>query len=265
MNQRRRLKEIADYLGQNSELTVSQACDLFKVSPATIRRDFNALLKKKEVEKTWGGIAPLEGKGNGHDAKDVSMAPVSVRQTLHAKEKQAIAERAAAYVEDGDVIIIDGGTTTYFMTKHLANKKIQVITNSILIAHQIDNERQSRIGAEVFVTGGLIYPEAGLLVGPQSIANIKEYHAKWAFLSVGGIEADQATNSSQLVVETERAIMEQSQKIVMLADHSKIGKRSMCRMCSINEIDLVITDYYEPNEPVLNQIRELGVEVVDVK
>jgi DeoR/GlpR family transcriptional regulator of sugar metabolism len=258
MNQKQRLKEINNYLSQHFELTVAEACDIFKASPATIRRDFKLLIQKKEVEKTWGGVSSPAG------ANANSMSPFSLRQSLFVSEKNKIAEKAASYVKDGDIIIIDGGTTTFFLAKYIAQKKIKVITNSILIAYQIDKDRNKNSGAEVFVTGGLMYPNSGLLVGPQSIANIKQYHANWAFLSVEGIQSEQATNSNQLVVETEMAIIEQSEKVIMLADHSKFGKRSMCTICPIDKIDILITDDYEDNKSIIAEIKKKGIEVIEV-
>lgn len=259
MNKKQRLHEIKDYLIHHPELTVSEACETFKASPATIRRDFNTLIQKGEVGKSWGGITRL-------DDQDTSTLTVAHRQTLFADEKDKIAEQAASFIQDGDIIIIDGGTTTFFMTKYIAHKKIRVITNSILIAYQIDMCRNKNYGAgaEVFVTGGLIYPDSGLLVGPQAIANIRQYHADLAFLSVGGIRHEEATNSNQLVVETERAIIDQSEKVIMLADHSKLGKRSMCQICNIDEIDVLVTNYNEKKEDMIAKIRKVGVEVIEV-
>jgi DeoR/GlpR family transcriptional regulator of sugar metabolism len=258
MTQKQRIKEINDFLSLHAELTVAEACDLFKASPATIRRDFKLLIQKKDAEKTWGGISVPVGSNRN------SMSPFSLRQSLFVEEKNKIAEKAASYVKDGDIIIIDGGTTTFFLAKYIAQRKIRVITNSILIAYQIDKDRSKNSGAEVFVTGGLMYPNSGLSVGPQSIANIKQYHANWAFLSVEGIQGNQATNSNQLVVETEIAIIEQCEKVIMLADHSKFGKRSMCRICTTDEIDILVTDHYEENSAIINEIRNKGVEVVEV-
>lgn len=259
MKQRQRLKEIVEYLDKHQELSVQEACTIFDASPATIRRDFTVLIKNDQVDKVWGGVARATNRD-----KSVSSTPVSFRKTLYLEEKKLIAEKASSFIEDGDVIIIDGGTTTFHMTKFLANKPIRIITNSLLIAHQIDRDRSRKEGAEVFLTGGFVYPEASILVGPQAIANIKEYHAKWAFLSVGGIEDNQATNSNHLIVETERAIIQQSEKTIMLADHSKFGKKSMCKLCAIQEIDILVTDYHGENEPFVEEIRSCGVEVVEI-
>ncbi len=258
MNQRERLKEIKKYLLNHVDLDVSQACEVFQVSPATIRRDFNILLEDAEIEKTWGGIS-LKPQAIPPD----ELTSSTYRKTLHSEEKRKIAEKAASLVKDGDVILVDGGTTTYYMTKYLATKNIRVITNSILIAHKIDIDRQAKFGgAEVFITGGFIYHNSGLLIGPQAIDNIKQYHANVAFLSVGGIESHAATNSNQLIVETERTMIEQSEKVVMLADSSKFGKKSMVKMCDIQEIDIIVTEYNQEKQEIVQLIKDQNVHVI---
>ena len=170
------------------------------------------------------------------------MVPSSLRDQLNADAKEAIARRAAQFVKDGDVVAIDGGTTTPRLAPYLANRPVRILTNSILIAHRIEQLRSGANGAEVFLTGGFVYPGSGLLVGPQAVANLREYHSRWAFLSVGGLDLQGATNTNQLVVESERAIIQHTDNAVILADHSKWGHRDMVRQCEWSEISRIITD-----------------------
>ena len=256
MSQRKRLQAILDQLQSTSELTVDEACKLFDASPATIRRDFNLLTSNGEVEKTWGGIARKESLQS-------DMKPLGFRQTQHVLEKKAIAESAASLIKDGEVVIIDGGTTTFEMAALLANRKVRIITNSLLIAHEIHQQRQGWIGPEVFLTGGFLYPDSGLIVGPEANKNLLQYHADWAFLSVGGIDQEVITNSNQLVVETEQTMIAQSDKAVLLADFSKIGTRSMMKMCEPNEIHLLITNKKASDHDLLS-IKKMGLDVLKV-
>lgn len=258
--QKTRHKKIIELLESKNELDVNQACDIFNVSPATIRRDFSNLLNNKEIRKTWGGLT-MASKSESQD----KMSSIARRQLLYSTEKQKIAQKAASFVKDGDVIIIDGGTTTYFMIPYLAKKNIKVITNSILIAYYMDKDRLNKFGgAEIFLTGGFIYPNSELLVGPQAIANIKLYHANCAFLSVGGLELDLATNSNQLVVETERAMIEQCEKVIILADSSKFGKKSMNKMCDLKEVDVLITNHDKKNADMIEEMKRLGTNIIEV-
>lgn len=238
MTQGHRQKLILDFLQNHDELIVEEACKLFDASPATIRRDFIELVKSKKVKKTWGGII----KNSISDTEDNSFLKAPDLNDPLEETKKKIAEKAASFVKDGDVIIIDGGTTTFYMASFLANKKIRVITNSIIIAYQIDKDKKEKQGAEVILTGGILYPESGLLVGPQANINIKQYNANWAFLSCGAFDEEGPSNSNQLVVETEQTIISQCKNVVLLADSSKYGKRHMCKLCGWDEIDFLVTN-----------------------
>ena len=231
---------------RQGDLTVEEACRTLAVSPATARRDFVRLAARKHVQKTWGGI---RRSGNVPTSPGTDMLPSGLRETLHAVEKERIAREACKCIQDGDVLVIDGGTTTLCMAPFLANRPVRILTNSILIAHRIDTLRTVPGGAEVFLTGGFLYPGSGLLVGPEAVQSFSQYHARWAFLSTGGLDAEGATNTNQLVVESERTILNMSDSVVVLADSSKWGRKEMVRAFSWDEVDILITGAVLP-EPV---------------
>ncbi len=257
MNQRERQKRILTIVDRQYEMTVNEASMAFGASPATIRRDFDDLLEKGLVKKIWGGITVKSGGGINH-----VMLPVAIRETKYAEEKNRIARKGASLVKDGDVIIIDGGTTTLALAPYLANRNVRIITNSILIAHQIYKERDSDQGAEVFLTGGLLFPDSGLLVGPQTSENIKQFNAVLGFISVGGIDGLSATNTDQLIVANEKAIIQQSQKSVILADHSKFGKKDMCKICDLSDVDILITDKHPVLKNFLRESAKLKLNII---
>lgn len=256
MTQGQRHREILEYLEKNQELVVEEACKLYNASPATIRRDFVELTEQGYVDKTWGGIVrkTIDSQPNG-------MLPLAYRQAQNNTEKILIAQKAASFVQEGDVVIVDGGTTTFYMAKYLANKRIRVITNSIIIAYQIDKEKTDKNGAEVILTGGILYQESGILVGPLANENIKKYSADWAFLSAGALDEQGPTNSNQLVVETEQIILSQCKKSVLLADSSKFGKKHMCLLSDWTKINVLITDNSTENSDLIHKIGTFGVEI----
>ena len=236
MSLNKRERQILERLALRGELSVEEVCREFEISPATVRRTFVAIVSKGLAAKTWGGIHTLP------NASVHEMTPSVLRDSRNAEAKELIARAAAKLVQDGDVVAIDGGTTTLRLAPWLANRAVRIVTNSILIAHRIEQLRTGANGAEVFLTGGLVYPGSGLLVGPQAVANLRQYHSQWAFLSVGGLDLDGATNTNQLVVESERAIIDNTENAVILADASKWTQRDMVRQCKWSEISRVITD-----------------------
>lgn len=236
-----RSRKILSLLRSRQELTVEEVCQAFQISQATVRRDFVALVEEGKAEKTWGGLRAL-------DANTSAMMPSGLRENIHSAEKQRIAEKAATLCEDGDIIFVDGGTTTLQMARWLATRPLRIVTNSLLVAHEIDRLRSGPRGAEVFLTGGYLYPGSGLLVGPEAIENLKRYRASTAFLSVGGLNEEGATNNHHLVVEIERIMISRATRAVVLADVSKFGRHELVPEFTWQEVHTLITDAAPPEK-----------------
>ena len=236
MNKHERLTEILDYLKSHKELSVEEACALFNSSAATIRRDFSYLFGKEKVQKTWGGIASLPEDSS-------SELPISPQEKdmERLEAKISIASYAASLIKDGDVVILDGGTTTLQMIPFLKNKKIRIITNSLLIAQRIDQISEG-FDFELFVTGGFVYPRSGMLVGAQVSNSIKDFYSNWFIMSAGSVSNKGFFNSNSLVVDTEKEMINRCDKFVVLVDHAKIGKQGSVKLCDLETPDMVITD-----------------------
>ena len=237
MKRRQRQRQILELLREGEqELAVDDACARFGASAATIRRAFAQLAAEGRVEKTWGGVRLKAGA-----AEPAGPAAFHHRLTENAAEKRAIAEAAAALLEDGDVVMIDGGTTTYQLCEFIALKRIRIITNSLVIAQAVDRLKGRQRGAEIYLTGGILQPESSVFSGPPAEAFLKRYHARWAFLSAAGVDAKEATNHNEAVLASERLMIEQSERVALLVDHTKLGQRAMCSLCSLAKVDHLFT------------------------
>ena len=148
MKRKLRQRQILDLLQAESELGLADVCARTGASEATIRREFVQLVNEGKAARTWGGIKRLE---NG--ATLPAPAAFAERLDENASEKRAIAHATAALLEDGDVVMIDGGTTTFHLCPFIALKRIRVITNSLVIAHEVDRLKGSQRGAEIHLTG----------------------------------------------------------------------------------------------------------------
>ena len=257
MIQEQRHDQILGYLADHEFLSVEDAIHLTRTSPATVRRDFRVLAERELVQRTRGGIRRSRNAANG-------MTPFALREIRNAREKAALARRAATLLSPGDVLIVDGGTTTFHLAGYLPSFPLRLVTNSLRLAAVLGEKRTGESSVEVFLTGGYLYPQSSLLIGPQARASLSQYHAHWAFLSAGGINEEGIYNTNELVVETERTMMENVNQVVILADHSKIGTRAMCYLCGIEKVDMLITDTWPENEPILERFRESGLEVITV-
>lgn len=259
MKRRQRLKQILELLGEEPELSLEDACRRLNASPATIRRAFVELQQTGQVERTWGGVR-LAGTGT------LRLGPPAFAKRLEQEtaSKKAIARAAAELLRDGDVVMIDGGTTTFQLADFIALKRIRVITNSLVIAQAIDRLKAGRLGAEVYLTGGLLEPESGIVVGPQAEEFLRRYRAGWAFLGAAGIDGDAATNYNETVLASERLMISQAERLVILADHTKIGRRAMCELCVTGEVDHLFTDATQAARNEVKRIRAAGVAVTCV-
>lgn len=258
MMQSTRRERMIEHLHGNAVLRVEEAVQLFSASPATVRRDFKSLAELGMAQRVHGGVrlckpAPWE------------MQPFQVREVLHAREKHAIAERAAKLLRPGDVFMVDGGTTTSMLGGCIPDFPLRLITNSVRLASILEDRHAGHSRLEIYLTGGILYPHSGLLVGPTAKASLAQYHAQWAFLSVGGIDETGLSNTNEMVMENERVMISSAETVVVLADHSKIGKRAMCSVAGLGDIDILLTDECPEDEPVLRRIEEAGVRLITVK
>lgn len=261
MKRRLRQRQILELLQHDPELSVDEACSRLEASQATIRREFALLAAEGKVEKTWGGIRAKDA------GSPVSTGPAAFNKRLaeSAAEKRAIAEAAAALLEDGDVVMIDGGTTTFQLCEFIALKRIRIITNSLVIAQEVDRRKGAQRGAEVYLTGGVLQPDSGLVAGPKTEQFLSGYHAKWCFFSSAGVDETSVTNYNETVLSSERLMLAQSERIVLLVDHTKLGQRAMSLLCSVKEIDHLFTTAGKEQQGLLKKLKQAGVTLHQVR
>lgn len=256
MKRRLRQRQILDLLQAENELSLMDVCAQIGASEATVRREFVQLVKEGRAVRTWGGIKQLE---NGTTL--LSPAAFTERLDENMAEKRAIAHAAAALLEDGDVVMIDGGTTTFQLCPLIALKRIRVITNSLVIAHEVDRLKGSQRGAEIHLTGGILQPRSGVVAGRSAEAFLKRYHAKWAFISAAGVDAEAVTNHNEAVLSSEQLMIAQSSRVALLVDHSKLGRRAMSMVCPIGKVDVLFTGAEGADTALCEEISQAGVKV----
>jgi DeoR/GlpR family transcriptional regulator of sugar metabolism len=256
MLQKQRQDKILECLAGGNYLSVEDAVRVFKSSPATIRRDFLELAESGQVLKVRGGVSSRKAQ---------TVLPFSDRESSCFSEKEAIAKSAVSMICAGDVVFIDGGTTTFHMASVLPDMNIRIITNSLRLASALE-ERSLNARWEIYLTGGFLYTRSGILLGPNAQGSLAQYHANLAFLSVSGIDGDGVYNNSELVVDAERVMISNSDRTVIMADHTKIGKHGLAKVCELDKICGIITDRNVSSNKSLNLIRKkgVGITLVDV-
>lgn len=252
VQRRNKIKEI---LLKERSVRVSKLVQEFDVSEETIRRDLYVLEKEGFVKKNYGGAILVEELQNAMSM----ISPVEQRKLQFFNEKDAIGRKAAELIEEGQIIILDAGSTTWCMAKHLkAMKNLMIVTNGVNVAEECSQNDN----VDIFVVGGKLVNKSMSLVGPQAELEVQKYNAHYVFLGTSAISMDKGFTSSDIYeAELKRAMIGTGQKVVVLADHSKFGKQSLITYSSMHEVDILITsDLTDPS--VIEAIRNKGVQVI---
>jgi DeoR family transcriptional regulator of aga operon len=234
-------KEILRQLIQDGEVTVEQLAERFETSHATIRRELSYLDGAGLLRRTHGGAIQIEPMLYEPFRGRSSFAAA---EQMQAAEKRRIGLAAAEMIQDGKIVALSAGTTTTQVGRSIHNRKgITIVTNAINIAMELSH----RVDLKIILTGGFLNKNCFALTGPSGIASVNEIFYDQAFISVDGIHPEHGlTSDSQELGEVNRAIIQQSRKTVVVADHTKFGKVTRTLIAPIAKVDLIITDKSAP-------------------
>jgi DeoR/GlpR family transcriptional regulator of sugar metabolism len=245
-----RRMRILELLRANGTLSLRQLAEAVQSSEVTVRRDVRALEADGLLDRHHGG-ASLPG--------ELSREPTHLQKAQVAREeKAAIADLAAALVEDGDAIVIGPGTTTHAFAQRLTgHTDLTVVTNSLLVAQALSG--QPRI--EVVVTGGLLRGPVQALVGSAAERSLGELRTRRAFISGNGLTAERGLSTPNMqVASTDKALAATAEEVVVLADHTKIGVNTMVQTVPADRIDHLVTGDAAPQEE-LHELSARGVRL----
>ena len=219
---------ILDLLAKDGSLSVAALSKDLGVSEVTIRASLKSLEERGLLARTWGG------------ARANTLTNVLERVRVHDDEKDRIAAAAAALVHDGDRIMIEAGTTTAMIVRHLAGRTgVQIVTNSTLVF----TYARLNPGLEVILTGGQFHRESESLVGPVALASIRRFNARVAFVGTDGFTSDRGlTTQFAEGAEVISAMNERAEETWLLADSSKYGRAGFVSVLDLPELSGIITD-----------------------
>ncbi len=224
-----RRQKVLDLVSERGFMSLDELAKAIKVSASTVRRDLDHL-NDKGVRRTHGGAVYI-GNGNG-------MPALEDRLASQLDEKKAIAKVAAARVRDGDTVLLDGGTTTLEVARLLVGRSLQIVTNSLPIAALC----ASSPATDLVLLGGYVYPKTGVCLGPLTVRMMEDLHVHQTVLSVGGLTARGLFNSNLLLVETEKQMLRCADEVVVVTDHTKVGRPALAFLCELGEVDTLIVD-----------------------
>jgi DeoR family ulaG and ulaABCDEF operon transcriptional repressor len=234
MHERERHRLILSAVQDKPVATVTELVEMTGASEATVRRDIAALHVQKRLRRVRGGAEALS------PPQFVGLAgrPFSVNETLHIGEKRAIAREAVALCEDGESIIVNGGTTTFQMVYPLQARRLQILTNSFPIAEHLIKHSKNTIT----LPGGTLYREQMIVLSPFDNDATRNFYAKRMFMGAQGLGTLGLMEADPLLIQAEQKLINQADELVVLVDASKFARRSSLILCGLDRIATVVTD-----------------------
>lgn len=243
-----RHSRIRDLLRTSGQVSVERIVAELGVSRETIRRDLVELAERGEIRRVHGG-AVLTG----------DEPPIDVRHATRVREKRAIAKKVANLVESGQTIFMDAGSTMNLVAEALATRSgLTIVTNAVDVAARF----ATRDANEVHLLGGRFNAQIGCTQGSATVAEIARYQPHVAILSPVGIDAKAGASSFEMEeAEIARAMCANARRIVIAADHSKIGVRSRVAWCPADRVDVLVTDRRSEKSRAIAAIRKAVGEI----
>jgi len=245
-----RLEAIRKELLKSDEVSIEDMAEKFGVHAMTIRRDLQLLESRGEAVRTYGGAAFAQKLSFEFAFRD--------KQNEMAAEKHAIAKKAVEHVKDGHVVLLDTGTTTLQIARELAGKrKVTIITISLAII----SELQFAEDIQLLLLGGFLRQGAPDIYGPLTEQCLDSLTADIAFMGADGIDyLGNIYGNEMRFLNLDRKMADVSEKAIVVADSSKMGKHAMCKVYGAKKYDSIITDS-GINDMFLMRIGKKGVKV----
>lgn len=245
-----RQKKFLDLLLKKDVITITEFMDEFKVSIETVRRDLNILEKQGKIQKVYGG-AKIKDSGFGEPSMES-------RMVTRLLQKNAIGEKCCEYINDGDCIFIDSGSTTFHIAKHIKNKKkLTIITNSIPVVNDLMST-----DFDIIIIGGKIRHDEHSVVTYDYIFNFSQLNILKSFIGAGGITIENGVSDFNMQeAVTRKIIIERSKEIFVVADSSKFNRDVTINIAPIDKIDYIITDSYL-NKNIINSFNKIKKKLI---
>ena len=226
-----RRDQLLELVRQKGFASLPELAETLEVSESTVRRDLEQLEESGAAKRTHGGVF--------YTGREPRLPHFVDRQTNQWDKKKLIGERAAELVEDGDTLLLDGGTTTYEVAQRLVGRSLQVVTNSLPVANLFLTSPTT----DVVLVGGYVHSRTGVAIGPYADEMIARLNVRRTILSVASINDEGYYNSNLLLVETERAMMQSADEVIVVADSTKFGRQSLAHLCGLGDVKHMVVDH----------------------
>jgi len=255
MYKSQRQLKIIELIDENDGVGVAALAELLECSKMTIRRDLDEIEQRGLINKVHGGAVKI---------KSNSLQPSFANRVIeNREEKEAIAREAVKLIGNGSVVFFDGGTTPLYVAKKIPLEiSFTAVTNSLMTACELCDKPN----VNIIMLGGELHHSSYSAVNSMPLSHVKRFYADLALISTRTVSYPEGLFESMLpLIDIKKALVSSSEKVVLLADHTKFTSKSLCMSVPFSDIDQIITDSKTDPE-VIEKIRGIGVavSVVDV-
>lgn len=225
-----RYNKLIEYLQKHEIIKINQLMKLFDISIETARRDLNHLEKQGIIKKIYGGATLIK--------QEPKEPTTSERLSKNLAEKKLIGKKCAEFINDGDSILIEVGTTTLQAAEALKSKKnLTVITNSIHVVNTLMDT-----DFDIYIIGGKVRHGEGSVSGALTMLELENFQISKAIIGGGGLTLERGLSDFNIEeVMVRKKVVEQAKEVILTADNSKFGRNVLAHVCPITALDLVIT------------------------
>lgn len=247
----RRQEEILKRLNEKGYVNVVDLCETHNVSTVTIRKDLNFLENEKLLHRTHGGASKQPIYAFDRDVND--------KEELQVKQKQQIAKEALKYINNNDYIILGSGSTIHYLARIITGfQKLTVLTPSLRVSLELCKDTN----IDTIQLGGDIRNSATSVVGPIAEAILSQFSCNKLFLGTDGLHLDFGLSTSNAMeAHLNQAMIDVAEKVIVLADSTKMNIRGFGKICNLDKIDVLITDQ-DIDIEIKVKLEEMGIDVV---
>ncbi|MDN3674621.1 DeoR/GlpR family DNA-binding transcription regulator [Flavobacterium branchiarum] len=247
----RRQEDILKELDRKGYVNVVDLCEALNVSTVTIRKDLNFLENEKLLHRTHGGASKKPIYAFERDVND--------KETLQVDQKKQIAKEALKYINEHDYIILGSGSNIHYLSRIITGfQKLTVLTPSLKVSLELTKE----VNIDTIQLGGDVRNSSTSAVGPIAEATLSQFSCNKLFIGTDGVHLEFGLSTSNaLEAHLNQAMIEVAEKVIVLADSTKMNIRGFGKICNLNKIDVLITDEGIDPETKM-KLEEIGIDVV---
>ncbi|QCR37957.1 DNA-binding transcriptional repressor [Nissabacter sp. SGAir0207] len=250
MKPKQRQAQILEYLQGRGRTTVEELTVHFATTGTTIRKDLSLLQQEGAVIRTYGGVMLNRDEGD---------QPIDRKTLINIEKKRRIAAEAAALINEGDSLIFDAGSTVLQMVPHLAQfNTLTVMTNSLSIVNELVELDNDQV---ILMPGGTYRSTSASFHGSLAESAFSHFSFDKLFIGADGVDLEAGVTTFNEVFAVSQAMCRAAQKIILLVDASKFGRKSPNVVCQLDAVDVLITDSDLP-EATAERLREKGIELI---